>query len=475
MRARQLGAQALGDADTPLSSLLAMAAVKLDDTPETRATLSRVLARHSSLVATSAPVGDGVARLVRSPDGTRLATEDADNVVSLIDVATGRVTARYDADGPGPSDVQFLQTSPLAFSPDGRTLAVGDETFGSTPLVLLDGQDPRAAVQPTGASSAVASPVAGRRLLRRRPVPRRLVHALVTSERVRRRRTGPHADPRLGPVASRAAGRQVIKIPFNDYFERMALSPDGSRVVPQLTRRGLLRGFGTPAVAPPWKRHLGRPRPLARREAACRRAGRDTQDQITLVDDATRPRGSHVDTVHRTVDDIAFSDDGRQIAAVSGGPDELITWDISSARPTRTIPIDGAWGVQLEPDRVPRVRHRSRGRDRRDLGPRRLRVVPAPDLDPSWPSPPRRVGFLQPAGDGVHVASLVPGDINLVNERTGQVSPVRRRRETRPSSCPAPGDGTEVASPTGPATGRVQVFDDSGRLRNSRRGSPGYR
>ena len=73
VRARQLGAQALGDADIPLSSLLAMAAVKLDDTPETRATLSRVLARHSSLVATSAPVGDGVARLVRSPDGTRLA------------------------------------------------------------------------------------------------------------------------------------------------------------------------------------------------------------------------------------------------------------------------------------------------------------------------------------------------------------------------------------------------------------------
>ena len=77
-RARQLGAQALGDADTPLSSLLAVAAVRLDDTPETRATLSRVLARHSSLVATSAPVGDGPVAPASSGARTapRLATDE---------------------------------------------------------------------------------------------------------------------------------------------------------------------------------------------------------------------------------------------------------------------------------------------------------------------------------------------------------------------------------------------------------------
>ena len=48
-RARQLSAQALGDANIPLSALLAVAAVRLDDTPQTRASLATVLARHPAL------------------------------------------------------------------------------------------------------------------------------------------------------------------------------------------------------------------------------------------------------------------------------------------------------------------------------------------------------------------------------------------------------------------------------------------
>ena len=138
-RARQLSAQALGEADPALSALLAVAAVRMDDTPETRASLATVLARHAGLVATSAPVGPGVDRLVLSPDGTRLATYDEHNVVSLVDVATGRVMARYDAQGPGGGDEQIMQTSPLEFSPDGRTLAVAGQAYAPASLVLLDG------------------------------------------------------------------------------------------------------------------------------------------------------------------------------------------------------------------------------------------------------------------------------------------------------------------------------------------------
>ena len=47
--------------------------------------------------------------------------------------------ARYDAQGPGGGDEQIMQTSPLEFSPDGRTLAVGGQTYAPARLVLLDG------------------------------------------------------------------------------------------------------------------------------------------------------------------------------------------------------------------------------------------------------------------------------------------------------------------------------------------------
>jgi DNA-binding SARP family transcriptional activator len=139
-RARQLSAQALGDANIPLSALLAVAAVHLDDTAQTRASLAAVLARHPALTATSSRVGQGPGRLVRSPDGTRLAVYGSDNVVSLIDVGSGRVIARYDTDGPGSTDYQFFTLGALAFSPDGRILAVGAQTYSPPSLVLLDGR-----------------------------------------------------------------------------------------------------------------------------------------------------------------------------------------------------------------------------------------------------------------------------------------------------------------------------------------------
>ena len=50
--------------------------------------------------------------------------------------------------------------------------------------------------------------------------------------------------------------------------------------------------------------------------------------------------------MHRVSGDVDFSDDASQIAAVSKS--QLLTWDITSARPTRSIPIDDAYGVQLD-------------------------------------------------------------------------------------------------------------------------------
>ena len=141
--------QALGDARHPAQRPpRARRRSSLDDTPETQDhALPGVLARHPSLVATSAPVGDGSARLVRSPDGTRLAHgTDADDVVSLVDVATGRVAgavrrARLRAH-------TTCSSSRPARSRSARTAArwpSATQSFGSTPLVLPRRPDPRPA------------------------------------------------------------------------------------------------------------------------------------------------------------------------------------------------------------------------------------------------------------------------------------------------------------------------------------------
>jgi WD40 repeat protein len=61
--------------------------------------------------------GQGNASLVFSPDGTVLATSSGDGSVWITDVATGQVGQSLPADE--------RHVCPLAFSPDGKTLAVG--------------------------------------------------------------------------------------------------------------------------------------------------------------------------------------------------------------------------------------------------------------------------------------------------------------------------------------------------------------
>ncbi|MBF4765691.1 winged helix-turn-helix domain-containing protein [Nocardioides islandensis] len=136
-QARGLSTEALRSRDLAVGALLAVEAVRLDDSPQTRSTLSTFLSGHPDLLSTSDRVGPLVGGPQLSPDGSVVAVYDDDNVVSEVDAASGHVLARYDTDGEQP-DLQFWPTRPLAFAPDGAQLAVGLQTFGTTPLVLLD-------------------------------------------------------------------------------------------------------------------------------------------------------------------------------------------------------------------------------------------------------------------------------------------------------------------------------------------------
>ena len=307
----------LGDANIPLSALLAVAAVRArrhagdEGDPLPGAALST-----PRLVATSTPVGDGPGRLVRSPDGSRLAVYGVDNVVSLVDVATGRILARYDTDGPGPTNDQFFALGPLAFSPDGSTLAVGAQTYSSPPLVLLDGRTLRPLAHPADTLSAAARQGQGRRVLRRR-TPR---GGVVPGARAGRSPDGDdpivRTETRVWDLDHLNRRPKTIRLPWTGYGETMALSPHGGRVylsspwppTPCAPGSGSGGACGQPRGCP-WTC-----RPTA---SICAVVPNDTGLTIALIS----TRHGRVERMFQgasgIVGDVTFSDDGSQVAAVS--------------------------------------------------------------------------------------------------------------------------------------------------------------
>jgi WD40 repeat protein len=127
---RRLGAQALLQNDLDRSLLLAVEAMRLDDSVDTRSGLLTTLLRSPQALRVLRGDGNQLYRLTVSPDGRTLAAVDMGGIgggTYLWDTRTGRRLPSPDG-----RDV-------VAFSRDGRLLAtVGFPAAGGTDLLLWD-------------------------------------------------------------------------------------------------------------------------------------------------------------------------------------------------------------------------------------------------------------------------------------------------------------------------------------------------
>ena len=136
--AQRLGAQALTDDHLEHALLLARTGVALDDSIATRSSLLAVLQRSPAALGVLRGDGPPLLPVALSPDGRLLAVGDDDGTVTVFDARSRRAVGK-------PYVLRDGVVQRLVFSPDGATLAVaGHEPRNEPPGALVDLIDPRA-------------------------------------------------------------------------------------------------------------------------------------------------------------------------------------------------------------------------------------------------------------------------------------------------------------------------------------------
>jgi DNA-binding SARP family transcriptional activator/WD40 repeat protein len=135
--ARRAGASALVTGDIDTSLLLAVAGVRLDPGTGTDTSLLAAITKRPELYSSTPLEGDLPLALDASADGRHVAILDESHRLRLHDAATGELLGERRLGRPF---VSFGQDygEPVAFSPDGRWLAVARPDTAPRPLDLLE-------------------------------------------------------------------------------------------------------------------------------------------------------------------------------------------------------------------------------------------------------------------------------------------------------------------------------------------------
>ena len=311
--AERLGAQALIEPPLDLSLLLGREAVDIHDSLTTRSYLLAALLRAPAALAIAHEGGGSVYDEALSPDGRTLAVRGDDGNIAFFDAHTMN---RSGGAPLGNDQIPFFGINgprhALAYSPDGKTLAVGatDGNHGIVYLVSRGASKPRVTVSskdvtiPDLAFSPEGRTLATGEMRSGTEHPRREIIVL------RDARSGA-AERRSQPIVS---GRLVGYTPDGRYL----LVTTGGSTSELLDARTLKTAKKFP---------LGKPATLAPRGSVA--AFGHTDGSVTFLDLVTGKETTPSERTGSNVDSLGFSADGKTLA--TGDDDGGIgIWDVGA-------------------------------------------------------------------------------------------------------------------------------------------------
>jgi WD40 repeat protein/DNA-binding SARP family transcriptional activator len=314
--AQRLGAQALIEPRLDRSLLLAREGRNLDDSLATRSNLLAALLRSPAAIAVLRATGTRVVDDSLSPDGRTLAVRGNDGIVTFFDTRLrGAVGSRLRSP-PGIGDYGNIvrPARALAFSPDGRTLAVGDGDGSVSTLLLVNARSRRVRAalsrSGTGTIADITFSPDGRTLVTGDPV------------------AGPERAPGLELVARSAVDGRPIR--------RSAPIPAGRLIGYAEHGRSLLVTSGETRsyLVDPRTFQRVRTFPLAGAAALPPHGeiaafGQD-DGAVTILDLASGAERSMRQQATGRVTALAFSADGRTLASASDDG-SIDIWDVPGA------------------------------------------------------------------------------------------------------------------------------------------------
>ena len=140
--AQRLGARALVEPELDRSLLLARQGVALDDTVQTRGNLLAALLKSPAALSVFRPTGQSILSVALSPDDRTLTVGDDGGNLTFYDARTRRRLATLKPRIDRSASPDDSGTYALAYSPDGRRLAVAQGEVADQRVTVLDARTP---------------------------------------------------------------------------------------------------------------------------------------------------------------------------------------------------------------------------------------------------------------------------------------------------------------------------------------------